>query len=744
MKFDNKYCRCSKAFFTMLTVSILLIIVVIPAVNARPPNPPGGNGGPIIKDKSGSDFGVLWWTGKGLGNAEDDIIGLKDALNGKANSQLEFDYNNVYICDKPWSRKLFLKEELGGDDIIDTAEFVYYVGHGNGGSWQINSLLIGKINDCSYINVYPWECSWGDKAEVVALGCCFGTEGGFAKSMDGVNLLLGTSTWMDDAVFGEKLGPSLAHMTCKQAWFDTQIDMSVSNDLMARVIGENTEVGDDSLGDYTEDIEVDNKITYWTCPINWFEPLQYPSDSQCNGQCGGGGGGNLNSAIQQQDSILILTNNNLNQNVGSTESNGGGVFVTTGSNGNPSPAGTSGVTGTGGKTPQPAGTSEPEPIVSSGTVISGTAVIGGSSKEKTGTDGVESPIGEPDTSVITAEKTATIVSSQSEAAAVVKSLLNKINSVSKTPVVIESEPVSKTPVIIESESVSKTPAISISNDVSSDSKSTSSISSINRVSGVRSVNPYVGKVEETNPSGLQAAELLEDEGSFELELNYNIDIDNMYKAFPTNRKSNVGFSSSYARLIAQDYYKKHIDSLDDDEIYSIKVVPQKQGYCYKARAKEEQAYKSWTIAYNVFIIKDLVNKKDIDDGGSSGGNGNIDSEESQSYSGNLLTGGGGSLRSVRGSQPVSKDGGTTSTESTEGNNIKSDSSYRKTTLIIGAGPTVCYEFSRITDKEHEDQSGSPCDGKYDDQDGNNGGNIGNLIGIIQQAMSLILNEGGLR
>ncbi len=756
MKFDNKYCRCSKAFFTMLTVSILLIIVVIPAVNARPPSPLGGKGGPIKKDKSGIDFGVLWWTAEGLENAEADIKGLKDALNNMANSNLRFDDNNVYTVypeGQKWGKELFIKEELGGYDIIDTAEFVYYVGHGNGGSrsdfenlnWR-NSLVLGKNANDKWIKVYPYECSWGEKAKVVALGCCFGTEGGFAKSMDGVYLTLGTSTWMDDAIFGEELGPSLTHMTCKQAWFDTQIRKTESNDLVARILGENTTVGDYSLGDNSGDIVVDNTITYWTCPINWFEPLQYPSDS--GGGCNGGG--NLDSAQKEQNNILILTNNNQNQNVdtGSTDSNGGGLTLTTGSgadptiagtsgsggssgaagsNGNPSPAGasgsggSSGITGISGQTPQSAGTSASEPIVPSGIVVSGTAVIGGSSKEKTGTEGDEPPVGEPDTTVITTKKTATKVS---EPVAVVKSLLNKISSVSKSSTIGESEPVSKT-----------TTAISISNDVSSTSKSTTSISGINRVNGIRSVNPNVKNVKKTN--GQEADELIDDEGG-SFELDYNVCWD-MSKAFPTNRKSNVGLSSSYARLVAQDYYKKNIDSLDKNEIYSIKVVPQKMGYCYKAFAKEEQAYKDWTIAYNVFIIKDLVNKKDIDDGGSNGG-GNIDGEESQSYSGSFLTGGGGDLRGVRGNKLVSKTG---TAASAGGGNIQSSSKYRKTTLIIGAGPTVCYKFSRITNKEHEDQKYSPCYGQYTNQNGNNGGNSGNLIGVIQQAISLVLNEGGL-
>ena len=746
MKIDKKYCRCSKAFFTILMVSILLIIVVIPAVNARPPTHPGGNGVPTKKNKSGSDFGVLWWTAEGLENAEPDITGLKEALGNKANCNLRFDYNNVYTEEK-WRKKLFIKEELQGDDIIDTAEFTYYVGHGAGGSrsdfenlnYQ-NSLLLGKNRNDKWIKVYPYECSWGEKVKVVALGCCFGTEGGFAKSMDGVHLILGTSTWMDDKKHGTELGPNLAAgMTCKQAWFDTQIKMSESNELMARVLAEDDTVGDDSIGDYTSDVEVDNKITYWTCPINHFEPLEYPSESNSGG-CNGGGG-NLDSAQKEQNNILILTNNNQNQNLGSTDSNGGGLLTTAGSNGNPSPAGTSGsggssgITETSGQTLQPAGTSASEPIVSSGTAVGGTAVIGGSSKKIIVTEEDERPFGEPANSVENS-KTAIKVISQSEPVVVVKNLLDKKSSLIISSIISESKSVSKNTVISDSKTISKSTisAISSSIDVNSTSKSASSISSINRVNGIRSINPNVKMVKKTN--GQDAVEFTDDEGSF--ELHYNVCWD-MSKAFPTKRKSDLSFSSSYAKLVAQDYYKKHIDSLDNDEIYSIKVVPQKMGYCYKAFAKEDQAYKDWTIAYNVFIIKDLVNKKDIDDDGSNGG-GNIDGEESQSYSGSFLTGGGGSLRSIRGNKLVSKTGTATSNG---GGDIHSSSKYRKTTLIIGAGPTVCYKFSRVTDKEHEDQKYSPCYGQYTNQNGSSGGNSGNLIGVIQQAISLVLNEGGL-
>jgi len=133
-------------------------------------------------------------------------------------------------------------------------------------------------------------------------------------------------------------------------------------------------------------------------------------------------------------------------------------------------------------------------------------------------------------------------------------------------------------------------------------------------------------------------------------------------------------------------------------------------------------------------------KKIVNDGSSNAGNGNIDGGESQSYSGASLTGCGGSLRSIIGNKLVSK---TITATGNGGGSIHSSSKYRKTTLIIGAGPTVRYEFSRITNKEHEDQYGSPCYGQYTNQNDKSGSNGENLVGVIQQAMSLILNQSGL-
>jgi len=271
----------SRSIFYVVLIVILLISVHIPGISGSDlSQTTGDNSSPSLSMGESIEgelqeplgVGIFWWK-KGdpaLDNTRLDTQGFANYMASKGFTK------DFEVCQDDLTKYKFTDKgsfvDLGEDqDYFEQTDFVYYAGHGY---YEVIEVDLNKTLQ-SY--AYYWECSWGDEGPVkwVGLASCCNTYNQFKVAMNGINMILGWSTWCDDKQFGETLAKHCTddEMSIKESWFTTAIEKSTTRNLEAKIMGENSAVGDDCIypsGEYEEDVEVTNQITYWKCPVNHF------------------------------------------------------------------------------------------------------------------------------------------------------------------------------------------------------------------------------------------------------------------------------------------------------------------------------------------------------------------------------------------------------------------------------------------------------------------------------------------
>jgi len=287
MRRDNRKIRNYCSIFSISLIIILLTSVYIPAISGAESSGSMGIGMDYVgasssveevyngfeMDEMNVEFeiqenlgvGIMWWMydDETLANTRDDTRGFQNYLASKGFSK-DFDINEDDLT--KWKIT-----NLQDQDYFEQTDFVYFAGHGN-------YNCISTHPDYNPLTLaYSSECSWGDEGPVkwVGLASCFNTQNHFKQSMNGINMILGWSTWCDDKQFGETLAKHCTddEMSIKESWFATSIEKSTTRNLESKIMGENSAVGNDCIysgGEYIEDVDVNNQITYWKCPVNHF------------------------------------------------------------------------------------------------------------------------------------------------------------------------------------------------------------------------------------------------------------------------------------------------------------------------------------------------------------------------------------------------------------------------------------------------------------------------------------------
>jgi len=245
---------------------------------------------PTATDDDGVyEFGVDWindypGSGSDLWLCDDDANYMDTKLSGKGWTK-RFKKGNWDTSEDHFDTK--------EEDYLDKADLVMFRGHG-GKTWDLYYLkeLYGPVFTWKdwfggqYTDkLTPGEVrrDYGDKdAEWIALGGCktlSDSKGAYwASAMDKAHLILGWDTNADHAKYGTTWinemvsdGASDPAKTVKDAWFSAA-DATQSQGRVARVIGENTNCGNDYIwGQGTgpiSDPTVDNYYTYWDHTVN--------------------------------------------------------------------------------------------------------------------------------------------------------------------------------------------------------------------------------------------------------------------------------------------------------------------------------------------------------------------------------------------------------------------------------------------------------------------------------------------
>jgi len=233
-------------------------------------------GNKVISQPLNLGVGIFWWMYDDLtlANTREDTRGFANYLASKG-FRKDFDINEQAFT------KFKLTDGKRGQDeqYFEQTDFVYFAGHGD------HDCISTHPNFNLLTLAFYWECSWGDEGPVkwVGLASCFNTKNDFKYSMNGINMILGFSTWCDDKQFGETLAKHCTddEMSIKESWFATTIEKSTTRNLEAKILGENSATGNDCIyngGEFVGNVDVTNQITYWKCPVNHFPNIYTNTD----------------------------------------------------------------------------------------------------------------------------------------------------------------------------------------------------------------------------------------------------------------------------------------------------------------------------------------------------------------------------------------------------------------------------------------------------------------------------------
>jgi len=180
-----------------------------------------------------------------LDHCDEDAEGLRD--------QLEWDYSG-YMNDSAWEEDFKISSRGGKEyDFVDQDDFAYFSGHGSK-QGDRRTANFSTNHDDEHLRPADCEDGWGDQnLEWVAFNACkiMKDSAYWASCMDGLHLILGWETDSYDVDLGTPFGANMVKdgdsdtaLKIKQSWFQAADD-SNPEDLIAVVIGETYEMGDD-------------------------------------------------------------------------------------------------------------------------------------------------------------------------------------------------------------------------------------------------------------------------------------------------------------------------------------------------------------------------------------------------------------------------------------------------------------------------------------------------------------------
>lgn len=302
MRFGQNRWRVS---LPALSLALALLLLLIPAAAlAQDDASPAATDGRI--NDSTLEFGV-WWVedyppagagGSDLPATRPDALGLRDYLTSNCKTRIlgicfvnwptpqwtsRFVYGNTNAWSTDWRRSA-----NGGSEnsYIDTIDLAYFAGHGS------SSGIIFGVGSPAPVTVSKNDAlnSWGDRdLDWVALAACnvlddpISNLQGWGQAMNGVRLILGFKTVMNDVAHGVEFGKAIRdNYTMTQAWFRAA-DALQSQNRVARVLAEQQAYFDDRWGQHNSGVTVDWPKYYRTHTVG-SEPARFVDAAAINYQ----------------------------------------------------------------------------------------------------------------------------------------------------------------------------------------------------------------------------------------------------------------------------------------------------------------------------------------------------------------------------------------------------------------------------------------------------------------------------
>lgn len=288
--------------FAALLIVVLMLAGMPHAALAQAADPDATAG--RIND-SVLEFGV-WWVedyppagagGSDLPATRPDALGLRDKLTSDCKLRIGWCWINwptpqwtarfVYGNSNAWASD-FRGAGSGGSEnfYIDTVDLAYFAGHGsrNGISFGAGSPAPTFMNKSEVVGV------WGDRdMDWIALAACNVLDDpvsnlqDWASTMNGVRLILGFKTVMNDVPHGREFGAYLRDgYSLTQAWFKAA-DKLQSQNRVARVLAEDTAYFNDKWFNHNSTTVVNGTKYYQTHTVG-SEPARAVDIAQLQGQ----------------------------------------------------------------------------------------------------------------------------------------------------------------------------------------------------------------------------------------------------------------------------------------------------------------------------------------------------------------------------------------------------------------------------------------------------------------------------
>jgi hypothetical protein len=278
--------RIAGALMAVLTLALALLLApgLARAQDSPTDAPDAGEG---QANDGTREFGV-WWVedyapagagGSDLPATRPDALGLRNYLTSTCKLRIlgvcwvnwpsppwtsRFVYGNTNAWSTDWRRSA-----NGGSEnfYIDTIDLAYFAGHGSA-----NGILFGVGSPApATVTKNDGLTSWGTAdADWLGLAACnvlddpYSNLQGWANAMNGVRLLLGFKTVMNDVPHGEEFGRYIRDgYSLTQAWFKAA-DKLQSQNRVARVLAEEQAHFNDTAAHHGIGTPVDSDFYWWT------------------------------------------------------------------------------------------------------------------------------------------------------------------------------------------------------------------------------------------------------------------------------------------------------------------------------------------------------------------------------------------------------------------------------------------------------------------------------------------------
>jgi hypothetical protein len=299
-----------RANWPALSLALMLALLLVLAPSAALAQDSDGDVTPAAADGKINnnilEFGV-WWVedyppagagGSDLPATRPDALGLRDYLTSDCKTRIfgicftnwsspqwtaRFVYGNTSAWSTDWRRSA-----NGGSEnsYIDTIDLAYFAGHGS------TSGIIFGVGSPTPVTVSKNDAlnSWGDRdLDWIGLAACNVLDDpvsnlqGWGEAMNGVRLILGFKTVMNDVAHGVEFGKAIRDgYTFTQAWFRAA-DKLQSQNRVARVLAEQQAYFDDRPAQHNANTVVDWPKYYLTHAVG-SEPARFVDAAAINYQ----------------------------------------------------------------------------------------------------------------------------------------------------------------------------------------------------------------------------------------------------------------------------------------------------------------------------------------------------------------------------------------------------------------------------------------------------------------------------